>query len=115
VRLEVKIILIDDDEKLLNLLDEYLSGRDMEVHKANSGITGLSMIEKETFDLAILDVMMPGLDGIEVLKKIMKFHSYLPVIMLTARSDEADRIVGLEVGADDYIVNHSARENYWPG
>jgi DNA-binding response OmpR family regulator len=100
----MKIILIDDDEKLLNLLDEYLSTADMEVYKANSGFKGLEMIEKEKFDIAVLDVMMPGLDGIETLKGIMKSHSYLPVIMLTARGDEADRVVGLEMGADDYIV-----------
>jgi DNA-binding response OmpR family regulator len=100
----MKIILIDDDEKLLNLLDEYLSTSDMEVYKANSGFKGLEMIKKERFDIAVLDVMMPGLDGIETLKGIMKSHSYLPVIMLTARGDEADRVVGLEMGADDYIV-----------
>ncbi len=100
----MKIILIDDDEKLLNLLDEYLSTNEMEIYKANSGIKGLEMIKKEKFDIAVLDVMMPGLDGIETLKEIMKSHSYLPVIMLTARGDEADRIVGLEVGADDYMV-----------
>lgn len=100
----MKIILIDDDEKLLNLLDEYLSTSDLEVYKATSGIKGLEMIKKEKFDIAVLDVMMPGLDGIETLKEIMKSHSYLPVIMLTARGDEADRIVGLEVGADDYMV-----------
>jgi len=100
----MKIILIDDDEKLLNLLDEYLSTSDLEVYKATSGIKGLEMIKKEKFDIAVLDVMMPGLDGIETLKEIMKSHSYLPVIMLTARGDETDRIVGLEVGADDYMV-----------
>ena len=100
----MKIFLIDDDEKLLNLLDEYLSTNEMEIYKANSGIKGLEMIKKEKFDIAVLDVMMPGLDGIETLKEIMKSHSYLPVIMLTARGDEADRIVGLEVGADDYMV-----------
>jgi len=100
----LKIILIDDDERLLNLLEEYLSERDMEVKKATSGHEGLGMIEKEKFDLAILDVMMPGLDGLEVLRRINKDHDFLPVIMLTARGDEADRIVGLELGADDYIV-----------
>jgi len=100
----LKIILIDDDEKLLNLLEEYFKERDMEVYKAFSGAEGLSIIEKEEFDLAILDVMMPGMDGLEVLRKINNNHPYLPVIMLTARGDEADRIVGLELGADDYIV-----------
>ncbi|MEQ8224597.1 MAG: response regulator transcription factor [Candidatus Eremiobacterota bacterium] len=100
----MKIILIDDDDKLLNLLDEYLSANELEVYKANSGLKGLEMIKKEKFDIAVLDVMMPGLDGIETLKEIMKSHSYLPVIMLTARGDETDRIIGLEVGADDYMA-----------
>jgi two-component system OmpR family response regulator len=100
----LRIIVIDDDLELLNLLGDYLSNKGMEICKVNSGIEALSIMEEKEFDLAILDVMMPGMDGLEVLQRINEVHSELPVIMLTAMGSEADRVVGLEMGADDYIV-----------
>ncbi|MEQ8222112.1 MAG: response regulator transcription factor [Candidatus Eremiobacterota bacterium] len=100
----VKALLIDDDVELLGLLEIYFFRNSIEVSKATSGEEGLSMLEKETFDVVILDVMMPNMNGFEVLKKINAGYSYLPVIMLTAKNDEIDKIVGLEIGADDYIV-----------
>jgi diguanylate cyclase (GGDEF)-like protein len=100
----VKIILIDDDEELLELVEEFLSFNGIEVTACTSGKEGLTMIEKETFDLAVLDVMMPGMSGLDVLKKINSDFSYLPVIMLTAKGEEIDRVVGIELGADDYMV-----------
>ncbi len=100
----IKALLIDDDVELLGLLEIYFSRNSIEVSKATSGEAGLSMLEKETFDVVILDVMMPKMNGFEVLKKINACYSYLPVIMLTAKNDEIDKIVGLEIGADDYIV-----------
>jgi two-component system OmpR family response regulator len=107
----IKALLIDDDIELLGLLEIYLSRNSVKVYKATSGETGLLMIEKEIFDIAILDVMMPDMSGIEVLKKINATYSYLSVIMLTAKNDEIDRILGLEIGADDYIVKpFSSRE-----
>ncbi|MEQ8190970.1 MAG: response regulator transcription factor [Candidatus Eremiobacterota bacterium] len=99
----IKVLLIDDDVELLGLLEIYLSRNGVSVYKATSGEAGLSMLEKEKFDVAILDVMMPKMNGFEVLKKINAGYSYLPVIMLTAKNDEIDRILGLEIGADDYI------------
>lgn len=72
--------------------------------KAKRGSEALEILKKEVFELAILDVMMPGMDGFEVLKRINSEYNYLPVIMLTARSDDMDKIVGLELGADDYII-----------
>ncbi len=100
----IKALLIDDDIELLGLLEIYFSRNGVEVYRATSGESGLSMLEKEKFDVAILDVMMPNMNGFEVLKKINASYSYLPVIMLTAKNDEIDRILGLEIGADDYII-----------
>lgn len=107
----MKVIIIDDDEELLNLLDEYLSNKGLEICKVNSGVKALEMLEKEHFDMAILDIMMPGMDGLEVLRHINTDFSYLPVIMLTAMGGESDRVIGLELGADDYIAKpFSSRE-----
>jgi two-component system OmpR family response regulator len=107
----LKIILIDDDVELLELLEEFLSFNGMEVTTCPSGKEGLAMIEKETFDAAVLDVMMPGMSGLDVLKRISSDFTYLPVIMLTAKGEEIDRVVGIELGADDYMVKpFSSRE-----
>ena len=107
----MKVIIIDDDEELLELLELFLEKNDIEVKTALSGPEGLAFIDKEKFDLAILDVMMPHMDGYEVLKKLNVSHDYLPVIMLTAKREEFDKILGLELGADDYIVKpFSSRE-----
>ncbi|MEQ8188371.1 MAG: response regulator [Candidatus Eremiobacterota bacterium] len=107
----MKVIIIDDDEELLNLLDEYLSNKGLEICKVNSGVKALEILEKEHFDMAILDIMMPGMDGLEVLRHINTDFSYLPVIMLTAMGGEPDRVIGLELGADDYIAKpFSSRE-----
>ena len=107
----MKVIIIDDDEELLNLLDEYLSNKGLEICKVNSGVKALEMLEQEHFDMAILDIMMPGMDGLEVLRHINADFSYLPVIMLTAMGGESDRVIGLELGADDYIAKpFSSRE-----
>jgi two-component system OmpR family response regulator len=107
----LKIILIDDDVELLELLEEFLSFNGMEVTTCPSGKEGLAMIEKEIFDVAVLDVMMPGMSGLDVLKRISSDFSCLPVIMLTAKGEEIDRVVGIELGADDYMVKpFSSRE-----
>ena len=100
----MKILIIDDDIELLELLEEYLSNNGIEVKTASSGKMGLSMIGENEFSLAILDVMMPEMSGLDVLKVINTDYIHLPVIMLTAKGDEIDRVVGLEMGADDYIV-----------
>lgn len=100
----MKVIIVDDDEKLLSLLSEFLSERGVDVSAAASGKEALAMIEKEHFEVAILDVMMPQMDGLEVLKVLNSKYGGLPVIMLTARGEETDRVVGLELGADDYMT-----------
>ena len=107
----MKVILIDDDDELLELLDEYLRENGFEVKTAASGEEGIERLEEEKFDVVILDVMMPGMGGLETLKIINNDHPYLPVIMLTAKAEEIDRVLGLELGADDYIVKpFSSRE-----
>ncbi|MEQ8276763.1 MAG: response regulator transcription factor [Deltaproteobacteria bacterium] len=97
-----KILVVDDDERLRSLVAEYLEGRGFAVVTAEDGEDGLARLRGEAVDLVVLDVMMPGLDGFEVVRELRKF-SRTPVIMLTARGDEMDRIVGLEIGADDYM------------
>ncbi len=97
-----KILLVDDDEKLRSLVKEYLGGYGYEVIALADGFSVMNTIDQESPDLVILDIMLPGKDGFEVLREIRTAHA-LPVIMLTAKGEDADRIVGLELGADDYL------------
>ena len=96
------ILIIDDDAELCELVGEYLEGEGFEVESVHDGVTGVERCLDSDPELVILDVMLPGLGGFEVLKRIRE-RSRVPVIMLTARGEEVDRIVGLEMGADDYI------------
>ena len=96
------ILVIDDDRKLCGLIRDYLEPLGFEVTARHTGPDGLDEVEAEEYQAVILDVMMPGMDGFEVLKNIRK-KSNVPVLMLTAMGDEPDRIVGLEMGADDYL------------
>ncbi len=97
-----RVLLVDDDARLHELLSTYLSQNGFHVTGAADGRKGLAALEAGTFDVVLLDVMMPGLDGIEVCRRI-RSTSRLPIIMLTAKGDETDRVVGLELGADDYV------------
>jgi DNA-binding response OmpR family regulator len=97
-----KILLIDDDEKLGDLLGAFFQRFDLNLKVAHDPVTGLAMLGNENPDLVILDVMLPGQDGFEVCRKIRKISS-VPIVMLTARGEVTDRIVGLEIGADDYM------------
>jgi DNA-binding response OmpR family regulator len=97
-----KILIIDDDEKMNGLLQNYLTGFGYEVIACTHPVTGLQKIRKCLPDLIILDIMLPDMDGFAVCREIRKDHA-IPVIMLTARGDVTDRIVGLELGADDYL------------
>ena len=97
-----KILLIDDDEKLGDLLQSFFGRFDLDLDTAQDPETGLEKLAAETPDLVILDVMLPGQDGFEVCRTIRK-TSAVPIIMLTARGEVTDRIVGLEIGADDYM------------
>ena len=97
-----RVLLIDDDKRLHELLASYLAQNGFEVTGAESGRRGLDLLAEGVFEAVLLDVMMPGLDGLEVVRRIRE-RSSIPVLMLTARGDEADRVVGLELGADDYV------------
>lgn len=105
------ILLVDDDHDLLKLLQFHLNQSGYSVVTFDNGDTCAEQIESVTFDLAILDVMIPGRDGFEVCKVIRTLRPSTPIIMLTCRGDEIDRIVGLELGADDYVTKpFSTRE-----
>lgn len=100
----IRLLMIDDDRKLCRLVATYLDPLGFDVIAVHDGAEGAerALADGETWHAIILDVMLPGMDGFDVLKKI-RAKSHVPVLMLTARGDETDRIVGLEVGADDYL------------
>jgi len=100
----LRVLVVDDDERLYELIASYLEQNDVSPVSAQNGRRALDLIEREAFDAVLLDVMMPGMDGLSVLKALRARWSNLPVIMLTAKGDETDRVVGLELGADDYLA-----------
>ena len=97
-----RVLIIDDDKKLCRLIRDYLEPMGYEIAAVHTGPDGVERATAEAWHAVILDVMLPGMDGFEVLKAI-RHKSDVPVLMLTARGEEADRIVGLEIGADDYL------------
>ena len=99
-------LLIDDDARLGTLVAEYLGQHEIDVTTAGDGPRGLAAIQKHRPDLVLLDLMLPGMDGLEVCRKIRATAEWsgLPVIMLTAKGEDVDKVVGLEVGADDYLA-----------
>jgi len=105
-----RILIVDDDVELCELLADYLSQEGFELEAVNDGTLGLQRALSHEHGLILLDVMLPSLSGFEVLRRI-RAHSSIPVLMLTARGDDVDRIVGLEMGADDYLAKpFNARE-----
>jgi len=99
---DAKILIIDDDRELGVMLTEFLAPDRLELSASLSGEEGLQALREGNYDLLILDIMLPGMSGIDVLKQIRQ-TSDIPIIMLTARGDDVDRILGLEFGADDYL------------
>ena len=99
----VKICLIDDDQNILASLSLALKSEKFDVETFSDGISGLEALSNDTFDIAILDIKMPRLDGLEVLQKLRN-KSDIPVIFLTSKDDEIDQLLGLKMGADDYIT-----------
>jgi DNA-binding response OmpR family regulator len=97
-----KVLIIDDDEELCELVSEYLTVEGFDIESVNDGESGLNRALSGEYDMAILDVMLPKMNGFDVLRNLRE-QSKLPVIMLTARGDDMERIVGLEIGADDYL------------
>jgi DNA-binding response OmpR family regulator len=98
-----RILLVDDEPELRRMVRRYLQAEGFEVVEASAGPDALSRLGSSAPDLVVLDVAMPGIDGFEVLQEIRR-HSEVPVIMLTARAEEVDRVVGLTIGADDYVT-----------
>lgn len=100
---KTKILVVDDEQKIREIVRIYLETEEFTVGEASNGQDALNLISKEQWDLIILDVMMPGIDGWTVCKEVRKTTA-VPIIMLTAKEAEVDRILGLELGADDYVV-----------
>lgn len=98
-----KILVVDDEERIRRLLRMYLEKENYEIEEAEDGDTALDMAVANDYDLILLDLMLPGMDGTEVCTKLRQKKA-TPVIMLTAKGEEANRVQGFEVGADDYVV-----------
>ena len=98
----MRALLIDDDVELGRLLTDYLGPHGVELDHVETGPLGIERLEARSYDVVLLDVMLPGADGFEICRRIRRKHD-VPIVMLTARGDDTDRIVGLELGADDYV------------
>ena len=99
----INILVVDDEEAIADLVEVYLKSENYNVLKCYNGKDALKCVEKEDIDLAILDVMLPDIDGFDICQKIRENYHF-PVIMLTARDENIDKITGLTIGADDYIT-----------
>jgi DNA-binding response OmpR family regulator len=97
------VLIVDDDVKLVELLQTYFEQEQFLVYTAYDGVAAIELVDKRKPDIMILDIMLPGMDGREVCRKIRQ-HNDVPIIMLTAKDDESDRLVGLGIGADDYVT-----------
>ena len=100
---EEKILVVDDEKEIRDLIEIYLKNEGYKILKASDGREALDIVKKDHIDLIILDVMMPNMDGIEACMKIREEES-MPIIMLSAKSEDMDKIIGLTTGADDYIT-----------
>jgi DNA-binding response OmpR family regulator len=97
------VLIVDDDVKLVKLLQTYFEKEGYITYSANDGLDALQVVREKKPDIMVLDLMLPGLDGLDVCRRIRKDND-IPIIMLTARDEESDRLVGLEIGADDYVT-----------
>lgn len=98
-----KILVVDDEPKIVQICRDYLQAAGFEILQENDGLRGLATARREHPDLVVLDLMLPGMDGLDVCRTLRR-ESNIPIIMLTARVEEADKLVGLELGADDYLT-----------
>ncbi|MFC7681116.1 response regulator transcription factor [Paenibacillus sp. GCM10028914] len=105
-----RILIVDDDEKIISMLRRGLAFEGYDVHTASNGAEGLRMVLNEEPDVVILDVMMPQVDGFEALRRLREGGSKVPVLMLTAKDEVENRVKGLDIGADDYLVKPFALE-----
>ncbi len=99
-----KILVIEDNKELAQLLELHLKDLNFIVTIALDGVSGTAMAESDLYDLIILDLMLPGIDGLEICKRLRRRPEYVPILMLTSKSSEIDRVLGLEIGADDYVT-----------
>jgi DNA-binding response OmpR family regulator len=99
----MRALLVDDDRELARLLSSYLDAHGVAVVHVEDGARAIERLAAEAFDIVLLDVMLPGIDGFEVCRRIRGQHDDVPIVMLTARGEDMDRVVGLEIGADDYV------------
>ena len=99
-----RVLIIEDDKDIAELISIHLIDLVCEIRHCANGQSGLSMAIDESFDLIILDIMLPGIDGLEVCKKLRAQEIITPILMLTAKSEEIDKVLGLEIGADDYLT-----------
>ena len=100
---QIAILVVDDEKEIADLVEIYLVSDGYKVFKANNAKEGLEILEKEEIHLVLLDIMMPGMDGLEMCRKIRETNN-IPIIMLSAKSTDLDKILGLGTGADDYVV-----------
>jgi DNA-binding response OmpR family regulator len=106
-----RILVVEDEREIGRLVEIHLRDQGWEVSVCHDGPSGLAAAASGRFDLVVLDLMLPGIDGLEVCRRIRAASEYLPILMLTARSSELDRVLGLEIGADDYLTKpFSVRE-----
>jgi two-component system, OmpR family, alkaline phosphatase synthesis response regulator PhoP len=98
------VLIIEDDKEISDLISIHLNDLDCEVTKIYNGLSGFNAAKDTPFDLIVLDIMLPGMDGFEVCRQLRKAEVDTPILMLTAKSEEADKILGLEFGADDYLT-----------
>jgi len=105
-----KVLIVEDDEKIIELVSIHLRDLNLEIEKAMDGPSGLDKIQNGSYDLIILDIMLPGRDGIQLCRDIRQKDKRVPVLMLTARSEELDKVLGLEIGADDYLTKPFHKE-----
>ncbi len=101
--IKTKILIVDDDRRLRDLLNRYLKEQGFTVTAVADSIALEKALARESFDLLVLDLMLPGEDGLNICRRLRSNHNETPILMLTAKGDEVDRIVGLELGADDYL------------
>lgn len=106
-----KVLIVEDDKDIIELLSIHLTDLDCEISKATDGEQGFDMANNNPYDLIILDLMLPKMDGLEVCRKLRGKEIHTPILMLTARAEEIDKVLGLETGADDYLTKpFSVRE-----
>jgi CheY-like chemotaxis protein len=109
-----KILVVDDDRNIVDLVRLYLERDGYQVLVAYDGLKALKLARQRRPDLIVLDLLLPEVDGLDVCR-ILQTESKVPIIMLTAKTTEEDKLIGLELGADDYVTKPSALGNWWPG